>query len=1015
MPILTSLRQSPTYLYVKVYCLCALVTLFQASPVSSRIPQLGQTLQLSKYRLIRTRLGPRIVPVEEAAVAPDAPFSASSQADSTSSPSEVVISSDVLGPAAHESLAKKLLTRWSQRARDLAQVKQLLRADTSDRKAYPELHWDATVRRSPSLHEEEIKYLRRRQERLSSQGEDSLKQILDLPSGEDVDRRDVPLVALGGSGGGYRAMYGFAGFIVAAKRTKLWDTIAWAGGVSGSCWTLAAYYTIAYQDADRLVRHYLTVASELAHPMSVYALDTVARSSRGVYFLLGPLIRKAQAGIVGLGIMDLYATLTTTYQFLSREPRARLSRASFQFSKVWSRSGVSSAKEPLPIFTAVRVAPQDAPGVRPHTDSSLSKGQPPKRALTQHQSAASNALSGTSSGTPASSLSLTPIDMTSAVEGSKGVDDRTDIYAVPAAKGYFQWFEATPLEVGSADVQGYIPTWAWGRPFVSGRSLDRRPEESLSLLLGQCTSAPAGPLTGYISALLASLPKGTAMSRILHFLNNFVRMKRWERRWGNPIRAGDEPNPFYGLNVTPVPKQIAGDVDKPSILGIGVDILHVPRLHRLSQRRPIEPKRNASPHANHAVHRDITAERQGLDKLAKRILCESESKEYLEIAHRDPDKLSHLQRYLANRWSAKEAAYKALYPKYVVSWKHLCVHKPNSPEDSETRGPIARVDLSRLEIQGFRTKKPVLAFSDEWRSKHPGMSALPKLHLSLSHDGEYVVASVLAEEVPAGSRSDSTAATKSSVEWSETKISLPPRTATSSLLEDGTDVELGQSESPTSSLSTASIQPDSSSRKEQQESSDPSWESSGRIRLMDSGMSNNLPNHVLARKERAADIIIAFDASSDVQAGSAMRRIHNFADDCQITLTDRTHLFDPPVPNHHTTKDKLISKEAKEMEDKFLDQYARVLHGIREEDGSAFYLIYCPLLPNGVNPQYDPSTATFSNSYNLVWTPAQVKTLLSTSQANLERYALQMIKQVMRKVYYDKKSARLSKAKPERK
>ncbi len=66
MPILTSLRQSPTYLYVKVYCLCALVTLFQAAPVSSRIPQLGQTLQLNKYRVIRTRLGPRIVPVEEA-------------------------------------------------------------------------------------------------------------------------------------------------------------------------------------------------------------------------------------------------------------------------------------------------------------------------------------------------------------------------------------------------------------------------------------------------------------------------------------------------------------------------------------------------------------------------------------------------------------------------------------------------------------------------------------------------------------------------------------------------------------------------------------------------------------------------------------------------------------------------------------------------------------------------------------------------------------------------------------
>ncbi len=374
-------------------------------------------------------------------------------------------------------------------------------------------------------------------------------------------------------------MYGFAGFIAASKKTGLWDCIFWAGGVSGSCWTLAAYYTIAYQDADRLVRHYLAVASELAHPMSVHALDTVARSSRGVYFLLGPLIRKAQAGIVGLGIMDLYATLTTTYQFLSREPRARLSRASFQFSKVWSRSGISTGAEPLPIFTAVRVAPHDAPGVRPRTDSSLSKGQPPKRALTQHQSAASQALNDRNSPSIPTPTPEEPRTSTPAVFDPTlpPVDDRTDVFATPVAKGYFQWFEATPLEVGSADVQGYIPTWAWGRPFVSGRSLDRRPEESLSLLLGQCTSAPAGPLTGYISALLASLPKGTAMSRALHFLNKLARMKRWERRWGNPIRAGDEPNPFYGLNVTPVPKSKASqDPRHPQILGIGVDILHLP-------------------------------------------------------------------------------------------------------------------------------------------------------------------------------------------------------------------------------------------------------------------------------------------------------------------------------------------------------------------------------------------------------------------------------------------------------
>lgn len=37
------------------------------------------------------------------------------------------------------------------------------------------------------------------------------------------------------------------------------------------------------------------------------------------------------------------------------------------------------------------------------------------------------------------------------------------------------------------------------------------------------------------------------MSRTLALLNDFVRHKRWEKRWGNPICGADEPNPLYGF------------------------------------------------------------------------------------------------------------------------------------------------------------------------------------------------------------------------------------------------------------------------------------------------------------------------------------------------------------------------------------------------------------------------------------------------------------------------------------
>jgi hypothetical protein len=92
---------------------------------------------------------------------------------------------------------------------------------------------------------------------------------------------------------------------------------------------LAAYYSIVNQDVSKLIRHYLSMGKELAHPMSLHVFNTVARSSKCIYFLIRLLVREIQSEIIGLGILDLYGTLTTTCQFLSREPGARLSRATF--------------------------------------------------------------------------------------------------------------------------------------------------------------------------------------------------------------------------------------------------------------------------------------------------------------------------------------------------------------------------------------------------------------------------------------------------------------------------------------------------------------------------------------------------------------------------------------------------------------------------------------------------------------------------------------------------------------
>ncbi|KAK8022296.1 phospholipase A2 [Apiospora rasikravindrae] len=518
MVVLKPIRQSPTYLYLKAYCLCALVTLFKAAPVSSQLPHLQQRLQRLHARKLKTITLKNwrtvyLPPGDLSLFASAAPVTGVTNPDISIS-----------------SIGK----RWKRRLIDFAQVGELLRRDEKDAKVYPEIDRDATVRRLSSVHPKEKEFIRLRTLKISSQGDDSLRKFLGLGSDEIVDPRDVPLIALGGSGGGYRAMYGFAAFMAASKKLGLWDCLSWTAGVSGSCWTLAGHYTISRQDFSRLMRHYLSVAEELTHPLSLHALDIVARSSQGVYFLLGPLVRKARGGAVGLGIMDIYATLTSTYQLLSREPGAKLSRATFQFSRVWEHAGIDRGLEPMPLLTAARKAPKNAPGVKPHWDSSLSKGPPPSQALAQHTTEASDTVIRSRRG---------PTDADK--KAVAGADS-------PFAKGFFQWFEISPLEVGSPEAQAYVPTWSYGRTFVSGRSVASRrlPEQSLSLMLGQCTSAPAGPLTGYISALLATMPRRTAMTRWLLLFNDCV-LRPLTRRgflWGNLIRAGHDPNPFYGFD-----------------------------------------------------------------------------------------------------------------------------------------------------------------------------------------------------------------------------------------------------------------------------------------------------------------------------------------------------------------------------------------------------------------------------------------------------------------------------------
>jgi len=861
MGLVHRIRSSPSYLFIKCYLICTLVTLFAARPLSSRLNANGPW---TWYESTEGGHGMSSWGRMQALLAGATRRESRTEATEGQSP----MGMHSLGawwqerrfpflfppPQIPLSLPPPvrlpripMLERWRLRWHDMSHLRRLVEVDDEDVETFPELEWDAQVRCSSELHADEQAAIDKRRYLMSSEGTNALAHFLQLPEGEYVHPDDVPLIAIGGSGGGYRAMFGYSGFLKEAENTGLWQCTTWCSAVSGSCWTLAAYYTIAQCSTDVLIAHLLAMAHEEAHPMSLQAMDRIARSSRGIYYLLGPLLRKSRNKKLHCRIMDFYATLVLSYQFLPRplalfgtdysyngprtnqepslhehslwakyEPSEGLSRKSFQWSKVWERTRVNEGLQPIPILTGVRRVWRPYPA-----------GDAP--------------VQGPSHDGP------------------------------PLVGSGYDWYEISPLELGCRSIGAWIPTWAYGRTFENGRSTHRAPEQMLTAIVGQCTGAPAGPLTAYITTMLASIPQGTVMSTLLSWVNDFVKMKQWEKRWGNPIRAADEPNPFYGRGMDDV--VINMDSATPSV-----------------PPPPPAVTRPASPLPPPPPPTDDEA--------------------------RPADPINTFFTQLPR------------LPEFALEHRL----RPR-------RGSDASASTSLLE-------------------NDPETFMAPMEDLDVVHDDEEVGGNTHTRQ------------------WK--------------------------------------------------------WEHTRRLRWRDSGLSNNLPNHVLAREERQADVIISFDASSDVKTGAALERLHEFGREFHIDIRPRPVGDEPDVEISSTdgpettvgqrpslspsAMQRDLESEAERMRLQYEHKYAQRLDGWRQKNGPAegrepdINFVYCPLLPNAAQPGFDPTTAHYSTSYNLIWTADQVRALLRTAMANVEEgsRSVRVIRDAVREAYERKKKARLA-------
>ncbi len=95
----------------------------------------------------------------------------------------------------------------------------------------------ATVRKADGIGQEEAIFLNNRLKFV----QEKIKNIPELKLPDNY----IPKIALCGSGGGYRSMTAFAGFISGFNQIGLLDTVTYAYALSGSTWSLAALSILA--------------------------------------------------------------------------------------------------------------------------------------------------------------------------------------------------------------------------------------------------------------------------------------------------------------------------------------------------------------------------------------------------------------------------------------------------------------------------------------------------------------------------------------------------------------------------------------------------------------------------------------------------------------------------------------------------------------------------------------------------------------------------------------------------
>ncbi|KAG2204450.1 hypothetical protein INT47_005241 [Mucor saturninus] len=435
---------------------------------------------------------------------------------------------------------------------DFRKIVQESLEEDDDPVLHPEITMDAYVREGQGLSDEEIEFTRTRKLKMRA----AFAFFIGVDEHE-VDVEDIPNIGVASSGGGYRAMVGCSGYLHAMNETGILDCVLYMAGVSGSTWAMSQFYSPLTNASVSTLKTHLSSRIH-THIANLSNFLTVLNASRhNSKIILHGVIQRYYQQNGSISLVDIFGMLLGG-TLLSRRLTITPAPPGNETNQRWYYSEDIEEQTTQKDSDSKTIHEDDGAEVKPRllkkNEIKLSKQRVyfedgslpmPIYCAVRHEIETAGVTKADTVSNQLEENEAENLDSTKKEsEDDEPIQEEECLNEepTPETKDLYQWFEFTPYDMGSEEINAWIPVWAFGRKFQEGKNLEKLPEQSLGILMGMFGSAFVASLAHFYQEIRLLLPT-SAVQKADEMINSYQSSVSTI----HPISPACFPNPFYKM------------------------------------------------------------------------------------------------------------------------------------------------------------------------------------------------------------------------------------------------------------------------------------------------------------------------------------------------------------------------------------------------------------------------------------------------------------------------------------